>query len=223
MTDIFDKLDKLEDLPSLRSDYVRLVHRLVYGNGANFDSIKQNGLIFNRQAAGCLPSQRGGSYTQIESMATLYDEDLFWNSLKHDDFACYNDAAFADVKMVFDIPKEEFAFLNGFRSYGKIDAKYLVGCIPNYNSANKNLRLPLAEVEKAHLISKSNPPHDVSPNNLGAMVTSFLDAHKGCTKGMVKARMLQILDKLDSDFTEQKMKNTKSSNMVLTSTRFLQR
>jgi beta-glucanase (GH16 family) len=63
----------------------------------------------------------------------------------------------------------------------------------------------------------------VSPNNLGAMVTSFLDAHKGCTKGMVKARMLQILDKLDSDFTEQKMKNTKSSNMVLTSTRFLQR
>jgi hypothetical protein len=59
MTDIFDKLDKLEDLPSLRSDYVRLVHRLVYGNGANFDSIKQNGLIFNRQAAGCLPSQRG--------------------------------------------------------------------------------------------------------------------------------------------------------------------
>jgi uncharacterized protein YlbG (UPF0298 family) len=219
---ITEKLDKPESLPALPTGYVRVVHRLVYGDGKNLESIKQNGLIFNREAAHCPKDMRGGSYNNITSMASVYDEDLFWNSMKKDDFDCYNDARFADVKVVFDLPKREFAFLQKFGRvvYGRIDAKYLVGCVPNYNGANKNLRLPLSEVEKAGKISQQKFKEKVEPNNIEQMMSPYIEAGKYSLEKLNK-KIAETCAELDGEFAgmhravANKIRQMKETKLVL--------
>jgi hypothetical protein len=201
--DITEKLTRLEDLPALSPDYVRLVHRLVYGNGRSFESIKQNGLVFNREAAHLAPDQIGGSYNGPSNMVSVYDEALFWASMKHDDFACYDNARYADVKMIFDVPKDEFVFLQKFgrRVHGRIDSKYLVGCVPNYNGANKDLSLNAAQIEKAHYLSQHNPPIQVEENNLEEMMSSWPEKIR--TSGKLKQKLAIARTDLEAAFQEK--------------------
>ena len=56
---------KLEDLPSLKQGWIRLVHHCIYKD--HVDSIRENGLIFNREAAKLSPLQRGSSYIRVKS------------------------------------------------------------------------------------------------------------------------------------------------------------
>ena len=66
---------KLEDLPSLKEGWVRLVHRCIYKD--HVDGIRKNGLVFNRSAAKLSPLQKGASYSDITSMASVYNDHLF--------------------------------------------------------------------------------------------------------------------------------------------------
>lgn len=166
--------DKLEDLPSLKKGWVRLVHRCIYKDHVN--SIKRNGLVFNRNAAQLSLSQKGGSYYDITSMASVYDETSFWESMRHDDFSCYDNARYADTKIVFDMPIDEFCLLEkyGCLIKGRIDSKYISGCIPNVNGANKNLTLPEEKITQAANKSRNNLPLSVQPNNVDKMVEELL-------------------------------------------------
>lgn len=172
----YDDYDKLEDLPSLKPKWVRVVHRLIAQDGKNVQSIKSNGLIFNRMAAKCNAHQKGGSYDHVTSMVSVYDEDTFWQSMQQDDFACFNDEKYADTKLVFDMPMDEFCFLQAYGRIikGKIDSKYLVGCVKNVNGKNLQLKTPVAEILKAEKISKNNPPSDVVPNNLTTLINHLI-------------------------------------------------
>lgn len=184
------KYDKPEDLPSLRKGWVRLVHRCIaksISGPDNIESIKQNGLVFNRQAADIAPHARGGTYRHITEMASIYTEEDFWQSMKKDDFACYNDARYADTKLVFDMPIDEFVFLQRFgrRIKGTIDSKYLVGVIKNVNGANKNLSMPLPEVNKAAYRSMKNPPSQAEPNNVENLIEELLQKHPAAQRETV--------------------------------------
>ena len=172
----FNNYDKLENLPSLKKGWVRLVHRCISGNGKNIQNIKANGLIFNREAAKCLPHQKGGSYSHPTSMVSIYNEDTFWQSMQKDDFACFNDDRLADAKLVFDMPMEEFCFLQacGRIIKGKIDSKYLVGCIENVNAQNLHLKSPISEILRAERISKSNPSSSAKPNNMTTLINHLI-------------------------------------------------
>lgn len=165
---------KLEDLPSLKKGWVRLVHRCIYRDHVN--SIKDNGLIFNREAAKLTPLQRGSSYPNITHMASVYDESSFWDSMHKDDFCYYDNARYADTKIVFDMPLDEFCLLEtlGRRVKGKIDSKYIVGCIPNINGANKNLYLSSEEVNLAKQKSRKNLSSQVEPNNVELMIDELI-------------------------------------------------
>lgn len=166
--------NKLEELPALPAGWVRVVHRCI-ATPQKIENIKNNGLIFNRDAAGCSPYETGGSYNNITSMASVYNENDFWQSMKQDDFACYNDAQYADTKIIFDIPIKEFAFLQNYGRYikGKIDAKYLVGYVKNYNGANPKLKLPANEIDQARKISQTNPPTIVSANKISDLIAEL--------------------------------------------------
>ena len=118
-TEIFEELCQI---PPLKEGWVRLVHRCI-DKGSTVPNITKFGLVFNKEAAG-LSSIRGGSYNSITEMASAYDEKNFWESLKHDNFYGYDNAGYADTKLVFDMPMEEFCFLETFgrRVKGKVDA-----------------------------------------------------------------------------------------------------
>ena len=172
----FVEYDKLEKLPSLKKGWVRLVHRCVMGNGENVRNIKANGLIFNRYAAKCNLQQKGGSYNYLTSMVSVYNEDTFWQSMQRDDFACFNDDRAADTKLVFDIPMEEFCFLQAYGRFikGKVDNKYLVGCVENVNAQNLRLRSPISEILRAERISRSNLASDTKPNNVATYISHLI-------------------------------------------------
>ncbi len=207
------KFDALEKLPSLQKGWVRLVHRCISKDGF-IDDIKQRGLVFNRQAAAEIsPFQRGGSYNSPSLMASVYDEETFWQSMKKDDFGCYDNAKYADAKLVFDMPIDEFCFLEacGRIAVGKIDAKYFVGCIENVNGTNKNLMLPAKEVAAAESLSKKNPPSSVMPNNVEDMINLMLGKCRATDKEEIKKsvlkRMKRVRDDLLFELDEIKTKN----------------
>ena len=172
----FDAYDKLENLPSLQKGWIRLVHRCIMHDGKNVNNIKQNGLIFNRIAAKCDAYQKGGNYNHVTSMVSVYNEDTFWQSMQKDEFACFNDEKYADTKLVFDMPMEEFCFLQSYGRIikGKIDSKYLVGCVKNVNAKNPQLKLPISEILKAEQLSKKNPPSSAKANNLTTMINCLI-------------------------------------------------
>ena len=165
---------KLEDLPSLKQGWIRLVHRCLYKD--HVDSIRKSGLIFNREAAKLSSLQKGACYSDITSMASVYDEKTFWESMHKDDFACYDNARYADTKIVFDMPLDEFCLLEVFgrKIRGKVDNKYIVGVIPNVNGANKNLILSAEEVNVAKQKSQNNPSLSVKPNNVEQMIEELI-------------------------------------------------
>lgn len=210
--------DKLEDLPSLKKGWVRLVHRCIYKNHVN--SIKENGLIFNREAAKLTPLQRGSSYPNITHMASVYDENSFWDSMHKDDFCYYDNARYADTKIVFDMPLDEFCLLEtlGQRIKGKVDSKYIVGCIPNINGANKNLYLSNEEVNKAKQKSQNNPSSSVKPNNVELMIDELIANSKSNKKeqlrDMIHERMNSCKEDLEFDLSISKNKVNFSLNSI---------
>lgn len=201
--------DKLEDIPSLKKGWVRLVHRCISNTGC-IESIKADGLIFNRVAAGCRSSQRGGNYNRVTAMASVYDEDSFWQSLKQDTFEIFDNAKYADAKLVFDMPLKEFVFLQacGKLAKGKIDSKYLVGCIPNINGSNPNLHCPVTEIARAEQISRHNPPSLVEPNDVTEMIKTLLqncDSEKKVKRmKIISERMIREKALLEEAFEERK-------------------
>ena len=201
---------KLEDLPSLKKGWVRLVHRCIYRDHVN--SIKDNGLIFNREAAKLTPLQRGSSYPNITHMASVYDESSFWDSMHKDDFCYYDNARYADTKIVFDMPLDEFCLLEtlGRRVKGKIDSKYIVGCIPNINGVNKNLYLSHEEVNLAKQKSRNNLSSQVEPNNVELMIDELI-ANSNPNKreqlrNMIHERMNNCKEDLDFDLNVNQSK-----------------
>lgn len=179
--------DKLENLPSLKKGWVRLVHRCIYKNNVN--SIKKNGLVFNKNAAQLSSWQKGGSYSDIASMASVYNEASFWKSMCHDNFSCYDNARYADTKIVFDMPIDEFCLLKKYGRLikGTIDSKYIVGCIPNINGENKNLTLPEEKIMHAANKSQNNPPSSAQPNNIDNIVEELLLKCKSDKKEELRA------------------------------------
>ena len=193
--------DTLENLPSLKQGWIRLVHRCIMGNGEDVRSIKANGLIFNREAAKCSPYQKGGSYSYPTSMVSVYDEETFWHSMQKDDFACFNNEKSADTKLVFDMPMEEFCFLQSYGKIikGRIDSKYFVGCVENVNAQNLRLKAPLADVLRASKISKSNLPSGVEPNNMTTLINRLI---MRLPKDKREEKKLQIYDKMQNTKAE---------------------
>lgn len=164
------KHDNLEDLPSLKEGWVRLVHRCIYNDSV--DNIKENGLIFNGKSAGFAR----GAYDSVTQMATPYNEKSFWDSMREDKFFIYDNAKYSDTKIVFDMPLDEFCLLEriGQFVHGKIDSKYIVGCIPNVNGTNKKLVMDKDKINKAEQKSRNNPPSSAKPNNVEVMIAKFL-------------------------------------------------
>jgi hypothetical protein len=184
---------KLEDLPSLKQGWIRLVHRCIYKD--HVDSIRKSGLIFNREATKLSSLQKGACYSDITSMASVYDEKTFWESIHKDDFCCYDNARYADTKIVFDMPLDEFCFLQavGRFVHGKIDSKYIVGCVSNVNGANKQLQMPEEQVDKAEQKSRNNPPSSAQPNNLDVMITKFLSTRNADRREQIKASLYELM------------------------------
>ena len=211
MEENMTKFNNLEDLPSLREGWIRLVHRCESKSIGKdtIQSIKENGLVFNRSVTDILPSQRGGSYPSPGYMASIYTEDLFWEKLIKDDFLIFDDAKYADTQIVFDMPLDELCFLEKFGrvAIGKIDKKYIVGVIPNYNGYNKKLIKPKDEILKAKEISKNNPPSEVTPNSLDTLVSALKQRFKTITKetviNSIKRKKEYILDALNECLKEK--------------------
>lgn len=196
--------DELEKLPPLKENWVRLVHRLVLGDGKSVDEIKNNGLIFNRQAAEVSALQRGGNYQNLSSMVSVYNENLFWKSMEKDDFANFDNARYADTKLIFDIPLDEFAFLQAYGKYvkGKVDAKYLVGCVKNVNAGNPDLTLSEKEVRRAKEKSVSGFDKKIAENNVKLLISSLLNKVKMGDKGYLKEVINKKLADVKSEVIE---------------------
>ncbi len=207
--------EQISALPSLRQGWVRVVHRCI-SNQSSIQNIKLNGLIFNRDAAQLSPVQRGGSYNHITSMASVYDEKGFWQSMVRDDFGCYDNSRYADTKIVFDMPQEEFCFLQNFGRFvkGKIDAKYLVGVVPNINGENPKLSLPQEDVLKAKHISQNSAPSKAEPNNINVMIEDFLSRFHNADiqkkSAIIKNRMKQTQEELS-----EKMLHSQNNNQLI--------
>ncbi len=216
-TNITPQYDKLEDLPSLKKGWVRLVHRCIYKDHA--DSIKKNGLVFNRKSAHLSPSQKGGSYPDITSQASVYDEVSFWKSMQHDDFSCYDNAKYADTKIVFDIPIDEFCLLEtwGRRIKGTVDSKYIVGCVPNVNGANKRLQLSKEEIIKKAQQSQKNPPLSVLPNSVKDMIEELLLNCKSDRKEEWRAHIYENINQCKKNllFDLQTSQNEKTIPLII--------
>ena len=135
-------------------------------------------------------------------------------SMQHDDFACFNDEKYADTKLVFDMPLEEFCFLQscGRVIKGKVDSKYLVGCIENVNAQNVNLRMPISEIVKAEKISRANPPSDAEPNNITTLVNhlimKFPKEKRGEKKKQIYGKMNNWKEEILDFFAEEKKRKT---------------
>lgn len=207
---------KFEDLPSLRDGWVRLVHRCIYKD--HVDSIRENGLIFNRDAAKLSPLQRGSSYPNITHMASVYDEESFWKSMHKDDFSCYNDAEYSDTKIVFDMPLDEFCFLQKFgrKIKGKIDSKYIVGIIPNVNGANKDLQTSHEKIDKAEKISCNNPPASIGANNVKIMIDELLKKIKSDNKEEYRNIVYERIKQCKEDLEYCLKDNQSRKNIPLT-------
>lgn len=169
--------DKLENLPSLSEGWVRLIHRCVADQ--RVANIKENGLIFNKKSAGLPWQVKGGSYRSPSLMATAHNAESFWLTMQKDDMGCFDDNRTAGAKVIFDMPLEEYLFLEvcGEKVKGKIDSKYMVGCVLNINSWNKKLSLSVEEVKRAEKISQNNPPSTAEPNNLEGMINEFVSLY----------------------------------------------
>lgn len=212
-TEIFDELCQI---PPLREGWVRLVHRCI-DKGSTVANITKFGLVFNKEAAG-LTNIKGGSYNSITEMASAYDENGFWDSLKHDDFYCYDNARYADTKLIFDVPLEEFCFLETFgrRIKGKVDAKYLVAKISNLNGDNPNISLSQEKVCQAQAISRKNPYYPVQCNDIEAMIEKLLEKTPLENKTKMKEKIKKTIDRTKDDFLFeiQDIRENKQSNMV---------
>ncbi len=212
-TEIFDELCQI---PPLREGWVRLVHRCI-DKGSTVANITKFGLVFNKEAAG-LTNIKGGSYNSITEMASAYDENGFWDSLKHDDFYCYDNARYADTKLIFDIPLEEFCFLETFgrRIKGKVDAKYLVAKISNINGENSDITLPQEKIIQAQSVSRSNPYPQVQSNNLEEMIDKFLEKFPFEKRAEKKEKVKDMISRNRDDFLSEMKEiwENKQSNMV---------
>ena len=200
--------DKLENLPSLKEGWVRLVHRCIYNDSV--DSIKKDGLIFNGTAAGLAR----GAYDRVTQMASVYNETSFWDSMRKDDFFIYDNAKYADTKIVFDMPLDEFCFLQtvGRFVHGKVDSKYIVGCVPNVNGTNKQLVMSDAEINKAEQKSRNNPPSPAQPNNLDVMIAKFLSTLDSDRREQIKTSLYwQMADKAEEIREDMNMKDNKTN------------
>lgn len=192
--------DRLESLPSLREGWVRLVHRCVAD--WRVDNIKKNGLIFNKQVAGLPWNVRGGRYNHPDLMATAHNEESFWLIMQKDDMGCFDDNRTAGAKIILDMPLDEYLFLQvcGKKVKGKIDSKYIVGCVENVNAGNKSLKLPIEEVRKAEKISQNNPPSAVVPNNLEEMKLEFISKYPPERAQSVRKLMEESILREKEDF-----------------------
>ena len=212
-TEIFDELCQI---PPLREGWVRLVHRCI-DKGSTVTNITKFGLVFNKEAAG-LTNIKGGSYNSITEMASAYDENGFWDSLKHDDFYCYDNARYADTKLIFDVPLEEFCFLETFgrRVKGKVDAKYLVAKISNINGENSDITLPQEKIIQAQSVSRSNPYPQVQSNNLEEMIDKFLEKFPFEKRAEKKEKVKDMISRNRDDFLFEMKEiwENKQSNMV---------
>lgn len=203
---------KLEDLPSLKEGWVRLVHRCIYKD--HVDSIRKNGLVFNRSAAKLSPLQKGASYSDITSMASVYNESSFWKSIRKDDFYCYDNAKYADTKIVFDMPLDEFCLLERYGRIikGKVDSKYIIGTIPNVNGANKSLQTSHEEIDTAEKISRNNPSSSVEANNVETIIDELLANSNSDKKEELRNRVYKNMQRCKKDLefafnSEQSKKN----------------
>ena len=217
--DIEVKYDKLEDLPTLSNGWVRLVHRCIAVSlGKNkITNIKENGLIFNRNVAQIPPSQRGGTYPSPGYMVSIYNEELFWQSMEKDDFLIFDDAKYADTKIVFDMPIDEYCFLEkyGRAVIGKIDKKYITGIIPNYNGYNKQLTLPKEDVLKAKEKSLANKKALPTSTSMDELIETLQQRFKTLSKEKVlntinieKEYILSELKEIPSEKTKPLNTNT---------------
>jgi hypothetical protein len=216
--DIEVKYDKLEELPALPNGWVRLVHRCIaISLGKNkVASIKENGLIFNRNVAQISPSQRGGTYPSPGYMVSVYNEELFWQSIEKDNFIIFDDAKYADTKIIFDMPIEEYCFLEkyGRVAIGKIDKKYITGVIPNYNGHNKHITLPKEDVIKAKQKSLANKKELPTPTPIDVLIASIQQRFKTMSKEKIlnsinieKEDILYEINKQLSETTKTVAKN----------------
>ena len=217
--DIEVKYDKLEDLPTLSNGWVRLVHRCIAVSlGKNkITNIKENGLIFNRNVAQIPPSQRGGTYPSPGYMVSIYNEELFWQSMEKDDFLIFDDAKYADTKIVFDMPIDEYCFLEkyGRAVIGKIDKKYITGIIPNYNGYNKQLTLPKEDVLKAKEKSLANKKASPTSTSMDELIETLQQRFKTLSKEKIlntinieKEYILSELKEIPSEKTKPLNTNT---------------
>ena len=190
---------KLEDLPSLKQGWIRLVHRYIYKD--HVDSIRKSGLIFNREAAKLSSLQKGACYSDITSMASVYDEKTFWESMHKDDFACYDNARYADTKIVFDMPLDEFCLLERYGRIikGKVDSKYIIGIIPNVNGANKSLQTSHEEIDIAEKISRNTPSSSVETNNIETIIDELLANSKSDKKEELRNRVYKNMQRCKKD------------------------
>lgn len=211
-TEIFEELCRI---PPLREGWVRLVHRCI-DKGSSVPNISKFGLVFNKEAAE-LTSIRGGSYNSITEMASAYDERNFWESLKKDDFYCYDNARYADTKLIFDMPMEEFCFLETFgrRIKGKVDAKYLVAKIANINGTNPDITLSQEKVSQAQIVSQGNPYPQVQANNLEDMIDKFLEKFPLEKQAERKERVKNVVTRNKEDFLfdMQERRDRKAKNL----------
>ncbi len=207
--------EQISALPSLRQGWVRVVHRCL-SNQSSIQNIKLNGLIFNRDAAKLSPLQRGGSYNHITSMASVYDEKGFWQSMMRDDFYCYDNSRYADTKIVFDMPQEEFCFLQNFGRFvkGKIDAKYLVGVVPNINGENPNLRLPPEDVLKAKHISQNSAPSTAEPNDVDVMIEDFLNRYPKTNVARKASLIKNMMEQTKEELSEKMSQPQNNSHPI---------
>lgn len=207
------EIEKLKNLPSLKKGWVRLVHRCIYKD--HVENIKKNGLIFNRNAANSTAFERGGSYDRPTSMVSVYNENTFWQSLYKDDFACFDNSRYADTKLIFDMPLDEFCLLEatGKIIKGKIDSKYLVGQIANINSENKELALPVDEIKKAEQISRKNPASSVFPNNVKGLIDAWCKNINPDKKEKAKSAIYKAMQRYKNEWIVINAKPMQNNNI----------
>ena len=82
------------------------------------------------------------------------------------------------------MPFYELCFLEKFGRavIGKIDPKYIVGVIPNYNGCNKKITLSKEDVIKAKERSIKNPPASITPNSKDDLFLELQKRFKTITK-----------------------------------------
>ncbi|MBR5154226.1 MAG: hypothetical protein IKW58_00695 [Alphaproteobacteria bacterium] len=205
---------ELKDIPSLPKGWVRLVHRCI-GTSIGKDviaNIKENGLIFNRRVTEISPSQRGGAYDSPGYMVSVYNEELFWQKLEKDDFYIFDDAKYADTQIIFDMPMDEYCFLEKYGRVvvGKIDKKYISGVIPNYNGHNKKITLPKEDVQKAKKISENNPPANIEPIGIDNLINKLQKRFETITKERIlhsiEVEKENIIYEINEELKDRKLK-----------------